>query len=72
MQYGAFLPHLGPLARGDVLNRLKTTAQTAEALGFDSVWVADHIITPKQIVSRYPYSPNGAFPSTRRHPCLNP
>ena len=72
MQYGAFLPHLGPLARGDVLNRLKTTAQTAEALGFDSVWVADHIITPKQIASRYPYSPNGAFPLDPQSPLLEP
>lgn len=72
MQYGAFLPHLGPLAQGDVLNRLKTTAQTAEALGFDSVWVADHIITPKQIASRYPYSPNGAFPLDPQAPLLEP
>ena len=72
MQYGAFLPHLGPLAQGDVLNRLKTTAQTAEALGFDSVWVADHIITPKQIASRYPYSPNGSFPLDPQAPLLEP
>ncbi len=26
MQYGAFLPHIGPLARGDVLTHIRTTA----------------------------------------------
>ena len=72
MKYGAFLPHLGPLAQRDALTRIKTTAQTAEALGFDSVWVADHIITPRQIASRYPYSHNGSFPLDPRAPLLEP
>ena len=72
MQYGAFLPHIGPLARGDVLTHIRTTAQTAEALGFDSVWVGDHIVTPTHIASQYPYSPSGAFPLNPQEPVLEP
>ena len=72
MQYGAFLPHLGPLAGGDPLTRIRETSQSAEALGFDSVWVADHIITPRTIQSRYPYSPTGSFPLDADAPLLEP
>jgi len=72
MQYGAFLPHIGPLARGDVLNNIRTTAQTAEALGYDSVWVGDHIVTPLAITSPYPYTASGAFPLDPHAPILEP
>lgn len=72
MQYGAFLPHLGPLAQGDVQTNIRSTAQAAETLGYDSVWVADHILTPRRIASRYPYSPNGAFPLDPDQPILEP
>jgi probable F420-dependent oxidoreductase len=72
MQYGAFLPHIGPLARGDVLTHIRTTAQNAEAMGFDSVWTGDHIITPLHIASKYPYSPTGGFPLAPQEPLLEP
>ena len=72
MQYGAFLPHIGPLATGDVLTNIRTTAQTAEALGYDSVWVGDHIVTPLNIASKYPYTASGAFPLDPQAPILEP
>ena len=72
MKYGAFLPHIGPLARGDVMTNIRMTAQTAEALGFDSVWTADHIVIPKQINSRYPYTASGSFPMDPKEPLLEP
>ena len=72
MKYGAFLPHIGPLARGDVVTNIRMTAQTAEALGFDSVWAADHIVIPQQISSRYPYTATGAFPMDPTEPLLEP
>src|SRR5438876_12435319 len=72
MQYGAFLPHIGPLARGDVLTHIRSSAQTAEALGFDSVWVGDHIVTPTHIACQYPYSSSGAFPLNAQEPVLEP
>src|SRR6185369_17242436 len=42
----------GPLASGDNLVRL---ARRAEALGVDSVWVADHLVAPVSVDSVYPY-----------------
>jgi probable F420-dependent oxidoreductase len=72
MKYGAFLPHIGPLARGDVMTNIRMTAQTAEALGFDSVWAADHVVIPQQISSRYPYTATGAFPMDPTEPLLEP
>ena len=72
MQYGAFLPHIGPLAHGDVLTHIRTTAQNAEAMGFDSVWTGDHIVTPLHIASPYPYSPTGSFPMAPHLPILEP
>jgi alkanesulfonate monooxygenase SsuD/methylene tetrahydromethanopterin reductase-like flavin-dependent oxidoreductase (luciferase family) len=72
MKYGAFLPCIGPLARGDVVNNIRTTAQTAEALGFDSIWTADHIVTPLHITSKYPYTATGQFPLNPKEPLLDP
>jgi probable F420-dependent oxidoreductase len=38
---------------------VRSLAQWAEDLGFDSVWVSDHIILPREVQSFYPYSPDG-------------
>jgi probable F420-dependent oxidoreductase len=49
----------GPLAtRHNVI----TFAKRMEALGYDSLWVSDHVILPYTIRSRYPYSDTGQFP----------
>jgi probable F420-dependent oxidoreductase len=49
-------------------NGLSATAESivgiavrAEELGFDSVWVSDHVTIPVQITSMYPYGPPGSF-----------
>ena len=39
--YGVLLPHFGPYASTDLLLR---SAQRIERLGFDAVWVRDHLI----------------------------
>ena len=54
---GIALPNYGPLAGAESLARL---AQRAEALGFDSVWVADHLVAPCQVASHYPFDPRPA------------
>lgn len=60
MRYGFYLPTRGPLAnRAD----LSSLLETAEALGFASVMVADHIILPTRIESAYPYTVKGNFVS---------
>ena len=59
MQYGFYLPTRGPTSGPD---DLVTLATRGEALGFHSVMIADHIIFPTKIESKYPYTVTGAFP----------
>jgi probable F420-dependent oxidoreductase len=53
MQFGIHLPHIGRKAGPDTIRR---TAVQAEELGFDDVWVSEHIIVPKD--ADYPPTPN--------------
>lgn len=47
-------------------------ARTAEALGFDSVWVADHVILPVEAKARYPYSESGRLSATYQTDVYDP
>lgn len=49
----------GSTARPELLIQV---AQKAEALGFESVWIPEHLAVPATITSRYPYSADGKFP----------
>ena len=62
MTVGCTLPHEGALATPDAL---RTLARRAEELGFDHLWVGDHLVRPVQITSPYPYSASGAFGDER-------
>ena len=53
MKLGIHLPHIGRKAGPDSIRRV---AIQAEELGFDDVWVSEHIIVPKD--ATYPPSPN--------------
>jgi alkanesulfonate monooxygenase SsuD/methylene tetrahydromethanopterin reductase-like flavin-dependent oxidoreductase (luciferase family) len=64
---GCTLPTSGAAADTGALRGL---AQTAEAVGFDSIWLADHVVVPERIASSYPYSPDGRFPTTANQPYL--
>jgi len=59
MHYGFYLPTRGPTSKPDDLAAL---VQQAETLGFHSVMIADHVIFPTQVDSKYPYTVSGAFP----------
>jgi alkanesulfonate monooxygenase SsuD/methylene tetrahydromethanopterin reductase-like flavin-dependent oxidoreductase (luciferase family) len=59
MRYGFYLPTRGATATPDAL---ETLLARGEALGFASVMIADHIVFPTEIKSRYPYTVSGAFP----------
>jgi probable F420-dependent oxidoreductase len=39
--------------------QLRSVAQRAEDLGYDHVWVSDHIVLPKKVESFYPYAADG-------------
>ena len=48
-------------------------AMLGETSGFDSLWVADHVIFPVTVTSRYPYNASGVFPVDMSHePLLEP
>jgi probable F420-dependent oxidoreductase len=51
---------------------LRALAQRAEDLRFDSVWVSDHIILPKQVASFYPYSTDGVATFRPEEPYYEP
>ncbi len=72
MDFGVVLPHIGPQARQQVVERLQAVAQEAEALGFHSLWVGDHVVFPAQLSSHYPYHPEGKFPLDLKDNFLEP
>jgi probable F420-dependent oxidoreductase len=52
--------------------QMATVAVRAEHLGFESVWVAEHLVFPTHITSRYPYSAEGVPPINPATPLLDP
>ena len=59
MRYGFYLPTRGGCATPDALEAI---VQRGEALGFHSVMIADHVVFPTAIASKYPYTVSGVFP----------
>ena len=60
MQIGFNAPTTGALIGPDSLRRIITEG---EALGFDYVTVSDHIMVPRNLDSKYPYTNDGEFPA---------
>lgn len=60
MRIGFNIPTSGPLIEPDSLARIVTEG---EALGFDYVTVSDHIMVPRNLDSKYPYTDTGEFPA---------
>ena len=54
--FGTSVPTRGPLASPE---NLRSLAQRAEDLGFDHIWVSDHVILPREVDSFYPYASDG-------------
>jgi probable F420-dependent oxidoreductase len=60
MEIGFYAPTSGPLIEPDSLRRIITEG---EALGFDYATVSDHIMVPRNLESKYPYTDSGEFPA---------
>ncbi len=58
MDFGVVLPNLGGTADPGALLHL---ARRVEQLGYNSLWVSDHVVLPVRVESRYPYSPAGTL-----------
>ena len=65
IRIGAKLPVFGPIVHQV---HLADAASRAEAAGFDSVWVSDHVVMVQESRSRYPYSHDGAITWDASHP----
>jgi probable F420-dependent oxidoreductase len=65
VQFGVTLPQFGPLAAGPgVAERIARVAVTADRLGYDVLWTAEHIVFPHDIRTPYPYGGRFPFPVT--------
>ena len=65
MRYGFALP------KSTDGSELVKFAKAVEDLGFESVWVGDHIVLPAGETDQYPYTPDGRFVSRPEDPQLD-
>jgi probable F420-dependent oxidoreductase len=59
MQFGFGAPVSGPLSGPRDLARI---ASEGEAMGYDYCTISDHVMIPRDIEAKYPYSDTGEFP----------
>ena len=69
MEIGIILPNSGPLAGADAMYQI---AERAEALGFDALWTADHLVLPIESSTFYPYMPGRKIRPDSRHAFVDP
>ena len=69
MEIGLHLPSAQPGANAsDII----AVAKAAEDNGFDSVWMFDHLFTPSDLESKYPYSRDGSYALSASDPFFDP
>ena len=68
MDVGMIMPTRGPLATPDAI---KTLARRAEELGYAHFSTSDHLVVPRSIDSRYPYSASGDWPGAAAGDCFD-
>src|SRR3984885_15547153 len=59
MEYGFGAPVSGPLSGVADLTRIVTEG---EAIGYDYCTLSDHVVIPRELEAKYPYSDTGEFP----------
>jgi probable F420-dependent oxidoreductase len=69
MKVGLFAPLANPFATADYLN---TLGVVAEERGFDSIWVAEHVVLFDDYRSHYPYAADGRIPVAPESGILDP
>ena len=69
MKYGLMFSNTGPFGRGEGCTHL---AQTAEAVGVESLWTVEHVAVPVGYESKYPYSESGKMPGPENSPIPDP
>lgn len=59
MKFGIGFANSGPFAQPDAF---ETLVRTADEVGFESLWVVEHVVVPVGYESQYPYSKSGRMP----------
>jgi probable F420-dependent oxidoreductase len=67
MDVGLTIPTRGPLA---TRQSIETMARRAEELGFAHLSLSDHVVVPRKIDSRYPYSESGEWAGAASGDCF--
>jgi probable F420-dependent oxidoreductase len=62
MQFGALVGNFGTYEDDPGVDGCLAVADEAERLGYDSVWVHDHVVMPTGVTSRYLYNESGDSP----------
>jgi probable F420-dependent oxidoreductase len=65
MEFGIHLPHAG---RHATAAGILAVAKAAEAAGYGSVWLYDHLVTPTTSASAYPFTVDGRYPLAPEDP----
>jgi probable F420-dependent oxidoreductase len=68
MQIGVRLPG----GREGTRENIERAARWAEALGFASLWLSDHVIMPARVDAAYPYASDHRWPHRPEHPWIDP
>jgi probable F420-dependent oxidoreductase len=61
MRFGIHLTNHGPATNTD---SIATLARSADELGYDSIWVSDHVVVPDRFDSVYPFRGNPFTPES--------
>jgi len=69
MEIGLHLPSAQP---GASVDGILHVARRCEEQGFDTAWFFDHLFTPADIDSKYPYSREGDYPMSPDDPFFDP
>jgi probable F420-dependent oxidoreductase len=69
MRFGIHLPHAGRHATAAGIVEVATAAEEA---GYGSVWLFDHLFTPANIETAYPFSSDGSYPLAPTDPYFDP
>lgn len=69
MDIGLHLPSSQPGASSDGVTQV---ADTAEELGFDTLWFFDHLFTPSELEDAYPYTRDGSYALSDADPFFDP
>jgi len=69
LDIGLLIPLSAPYATRDFIRHLGTRA---EACGFHSLWVGEHVVIPETSTSEYPVSDDGSLPSAIQFGELDP